>query len=265
MSARRASLVSAYVLAVLLTAGCSSNSNAPAAAESPTPACDTSGVDLGVVVPAGVVTDEAGSYCHVAVDEAAVELTPYDQVQSASVVDSSGGISPNQEKPAVDAATVESAQRQAAKWLVEEHLDGATADHSAEAHTDWIRTTPLIGEQWREAYANAWAKGSSGGLFVPVGTPLVRDDRPRVTEVALTPTLTRVITNTASDAFVETCYAVKATYVTAEQGKLFLDSPGTCVTFAVEGSTVPFVVQGTHNSFTVTDENGAVIAQESDS
>ncbi|MEX8058993.1 hypothetical protein [Microbacterium sp. 16-032] len=181
------------------------------------------------------------------------------------MVDSSGAISPNPDKPAVEPAVIESAQRQAAKWVVEEHLDGATADRSAQAHTEWIRTTPLIGEQWREAYANAWARGSSGGLFVPVGTTLVRDERPRVTEVALTPTLTRVITNTAADAFVETCYAVKATYATAEQGKLLLDSPGTCVTFAVEGSTVPYVVQGTHNSFTVTDESGAVVAQESDS
>ncbi|MEZ3158166.1 hypothetical protein AB1K56_14685 [Microbacterium sp. BWR-S6Y] len=221
-----------------------------------------SGVDLGAATASGLVTGDAGTYCHLTVDLGAVSLTPYSEVESAKLSSTSGDIEASADSVTLDPTLVESGQQQAAKWVVEEYLDGPSLGQSADAHSEWLKTSPLIGDSWREAYQQAWDAGSAGGLFMPIPVALQADSRPRVTTVDIAPTLTRVIDGAAAGIFVESCYAVKATYIAADHAQLSADSPETCVTFAVRGNEVPYVVEGTHNSFTVTDRDGAIVAQE---
>lgn len=265
---RRTALTSATLTAIaLLVLGCS-----PAAPTDDPPAgdaddaatsneCDIDAAKLGMAKPTKLVTDERGAYCHVEADLDMIDFTPYADVR-VGTWSADGGITWGEGEPHAAADVVADAQRLSAQWIVGDFLDGAPVEMSSDDYAEWISTSDIIGEDWRADYLAGWEdEGKTNGLTVtPFTTSLVRDGQARVSDISLTPYSTSSL-EVEGRQYVETCFDVTAIYL-ADEGATYDFSGRTCSTLETDGSTVTSVLEGTHGSFTVTDETGAVIAEE---
>jgi len=256
MLVRRSLLAALAASTLVLAAGCAAPATEADSAEaSGSATCvieDASA--LGDAIELKLVTDQAGSYCHLTADLEAIQLLPESKYAE------------NVSKAGYSSETTVAGQQLAAQWWVEEVLDGPVLDADGDAVAEWLASTPLIAERWRHQYVDSWADGedstSSIVALAALDTPVPvfrRDNQSRLHSVSVEITNVDAV-EFEGEPFIQIISKLGATYVGSDKGEYALTVSAAPVAFPVaEDGSVSLSVQGSNVTGELALPDGPVV------